>query len=408
MKRAISLLLALVVACGLSTVGFAASDVPGALTPSPRISIVDDGKGGSNYKIDAGDLFLANTKDQEIVGFDTTLTPGETYKLDVYLAQKSTADAEKVSDILGDDARLLTKADIGTGTVKFRLEKGRGSSAIQTAKVKTKGSGVNTTYYVEIITRDVYGTKMNEVEYELSTTVAGKDRLLETAPKPKNLTFKVGFPTMDDDMLDVGEEGTVIIYNTAPVITKDQFTELAKNTNYKNLYIEGEEGKWTFKGKVAGMKDTNFYYDFDPDTDLLNKFPDQEFMFLNFRGGVNFPTNGEMRIDVSDISDVYDTMYPYLYRDGKLTMINGTHDAGTDQLVFRTNYLGKFIVTNKRITDTSMLPDEPVPEEDAPPIVDLPAPPATNNPATGMPMDLTAVFGLISLAAASLVSRKRK
>jgi hypothetical protein len=210
---------------------------------------------------------------------------------------------------------------------------------------------------------------------------------------------------MDDNLLDVGEEGTIIIENEAPVIMKDQFTEIAKSANYKNIYIESEEeGSWSFKGKVAGMKDTNFYYDFDPDTDLLNKFPDQEFKFLTFRGGVNFPTNGEMRIDVSDVSDVFDTLYPYLYRDGKLTSINGTDDAGTSQLVFRTNHLGKFIITNKKITDSSMLPDEPVEEA---PIAEVPAPPATNNPYTGAPIDLTAVFGLISMAAGSLVSRKR-
>jgi hypothetical protein len=400
MKRAISLLLAMVVAFGLSAAAFAATDVPGRLTPSPRIELVPGAAAADNqYKIKAGEIFLAN-KDGQIVGFETRLIPGKTYEYDIYHATADTGG--KASDIFAATSSItpLTKADIGEkGQVQFHSVKGA-RQTIQSTKVKTKGNGPSATHYVEIKTREAYGTKTSDVEYELSVNGVGAPTYA-----PAKISFKVGFPAMDDSLLDVGEEGTIIIENEAPVIMKDQFTEIAKSANYKNIYIESEEdGNWSFKGKVAGMKDTNFYYDFDPDTDLLNKFPEQEFKFLSFRGGVNFPTNGEMRIDVSDVSDVFDTLYPYLYRDGKLTSINGTYDASTSQLVFRTNHLGKFIITNKKITDSSMLPEEPVEEA---PIAEVPAPPATSNPYTGVPIDLTAVFGLVSVAAGSLVSRKR-
>jgi LPXTG-motif cell wall-anchored protein len=279
--------------------------------------------------------------------------------------------------------------------------------------VRTRGSGASQTFYIEITTRNVYGTKLNDVEYDLSATVSGTALstnpglgMLPAVPTASINYFKVGFMTISDDQTDVGEEGTIVIYKETPVILKDQFADIAKSANYKNVIFEGEEGTWSFRGKVAGMKDSNFYYDFDPDTDLLNKFPEHEFKFLTFRAGVNFPTTGEMRIDVSDVSDTFNTMYAYLYREGKLTEINGTYDAATDELVFRTNYLGRFLISNRAITDTSLVP-ELEPEEEVP--VE-PHPPTTTNPHTGAPASANAMvaLGLVSLASAAVVGRKRK
>ncbi len=420
MRKAIALLLTLVVALSLGTAAYAATSQPGTYDPDANPYYLPGQSGGSleritaldntedsKYSYDGGELFLADTKEGHIVGNDTWLQPGKTYKFDVYLTT-GTGTAQSQNEIITNSARLLNKDDIGNGNVKFRIKSGSGRSAIQSTRVRTKTTNRKTTYQVEIVTRDVYGTKLNDVEYELSATVSGKNAAMTKAPAVALNTFKVGFATIDDDMTDVGEEGTLIISNTAPVVLKDQFTDIAQSANYKNIYVEGEEGNWSFKGKVAGMKDTNFYYDHEPDTDLMNKFPDQEFKFLTFRGGVNFPTTGEMRIDVSDVSDVFNTMYAYLHRDGKLTAINGTYDSATDELVFRTNHLGRFIISNERITDTSIVPEEPAPEEPLPE-PPLPVPPSgTGNPATGTPVDMTMALGLVTLAAAALVGKKNR
>jgi LPXTG-motif cell wall-anchored protein len=465
MKKAISLLLVLVVALSLSVVTFAATDYPGIGTNnfagntgiagtnnlagntgtaganhsagntgiarsnfadnSDIIFLPEPGELGSEeagnpqtfalrtptgtpnvttVTVNAGELFIADTKNSVVVGTDTVLKPNETYKFDVYYATSAitASDAAVISA-----SQLVRKGNLGsTGSVKFRTIKG--SSSIQSTKVRTKGSGNTQSYYVEISTRNLYGTKINDVEYDLSATISGTPPAapLAITPTASTNTFRVGFMTIEDNETDVGEEGTIVIYNDAPVILKEQFSDIAKSANYKNVTFEGEEGTWSFKGKVAGMRDTNFYYDFDPDTDLLNKFPEHEFKFLSFRAGVNFPTTGEMRIDVSDVSDTFRTMYAYLYRDGKLTEINGAYDSSTDELVFRTNYLGKFIITNQAITDTSLIEEPEFPEEEPA----IPIPPTTNNPHTGAAAstNVMVALGLVSLASAAAVSRKRK
>lgn len=304
-----------------------------------------DATGATYVLADVDDLILVDTKNQRIVGADNVLTPNETYKFDIYhvlAAGASTTAGTLRTDVdIIKGSELLRKDMVGTGSVKFTTVKGS-SQSIASVKVKTTTSAAKGSYYVEIVTKANYGTKLTDVEYRLTATSAGVTTPLSYTGIN---TFKVGF--MNDENLDtdIGEEGTIIIDRTLPVIMKDQFTDIAKSANYKNVIFEGEDGNWSFTGKVAGMKDTNFYYDYDPDTDILNRFPEHDFKFLNFRSGVSFPTTGTMRIDISDVNINNGRVYAYLYREGKLTEIAGTYDNLSDEIVFRTNYLGKFIIT---------------------------------------------------------------
>jgi LPXTG-motif cell wall-anchored protein len=450
MKKAISLLLALTMTLGLSVVAFAASDIPGTYsqntqntrghslntpnagrysmntpnagnysmnTPnagrysldtadSSGITYIADvapaTPGGTvTYNVNKGELFLVNNR--KVVGVDTELRPDETYKFDIYYANADSS-ARSDEELIRDFAKL-TKADIGKGTVKVRTLKG--SSAVVSAKVKTIGSGSTMTYRLEIETRPNYGTKMTDLEYNLNVVDTDTTNTFVESLH----TFTVGFNTISDSDTDVGEGGTITISNDAPVILKEQFSDIAKSANYKNIIFESDDGNWRFTGKVAGMKDTNFSYNYDPNTDLLNRFPEHEFKFLNFPAGVNFPTTGEMRIDVSDVSSDFRNMHTYLYRDGKLTEINATYDSGADEIYFRTNYLGRFIVSNERITDTSLFPEPEVEEEEEEyiPVPHVPETPGYNNPNTGA-ADTTGIMvtlGLVSLASAAAISRKR-
>jgi LPXTG-motif cell wall-anchored protein len=403
MKKAISLLLVLIVTLSISVVGFAATDIPAtyggptlfAATVTPPASPSTT----ATYTIPKGELFLVNSN--KIRGTESELRPNESYTFDIYYAANAISGKteDEILKATPPLASKLTKADIGAGTVKLRTVKG--SSAVSSAKVKTSGSGTAQTYRLEIDTRANYGVKTIDLEYTLN--VINTDTANTFAESTH--TFTVGFNTVSDAEVDVGEGGTITISNEAPVILKDQFSDMAKSANYKNVIFEADDGNWSFTGKVAGMKDTNFTFNYDPDTDLLNKFPENDFKFLNFPAGVNFPTTGEMRIDVSDVTDSFRTMYAYLYRDGKLTQINGTYNSATDELVFRTNYLGKFIITDIAITDTSLIPEENVPEENI-----IENRPGTNNPATGAANSANAfvALGLIALASAAAVSTKRK
>jgi hypothetical protein len=438
MKKAIALLVVFAVALSLSVVSFAATDIPytygannaagtqtnnatgnygannttrmnRALTNNTDSNdVIFFGESGiSNYAADilggtdtytfnAGEIILVNNG--RIIGEDSLLSPNETYKFDLYYATgHTTGPAGTVVGTAGvTNIDRLTKYQVGDGTVRARSVKG--SSQIQSAKIKTTGRGNATTYYLELETRANYGTTINDVQYTLSVLNASH-ALVDTTH-----LFRVGFNTISDSETDVGELGTITITNTAPVILKEQFTDIAKSANYKNVIFEAEDGNWSFTGKVNGMKDTNFSYNYDPDTDLLNRYPEHDFKFLNFPAGVNFPTSGEMRIDVSDVSGTFGTMYAYLYREGRLTEIAGTYESGADQIVFRTNYLGRFVITDRPITEASIVPEEPTE------IVPVPEVPQNQNPHTGASTvpNAIAAIGLLTLASGAVIRRKSK
>ena len=117
-----------------------------------------------------------------------------------------------------------------------------------------------------------------------------------------------------------------------------------------------------------------------------------------------------MRIDVSDVSDDWDRVYTYLYRNGRLTRINTTYDSQDDMIVFRTNYLGAFVMTPVEITDTTII-EQPTTESPAPSPPQQPGTGGTNNPNTGIPAGMNLIVGLGSLSlltAGSVILRKRK
>ena len=424
MKKAISFLAVLALALSFCIVGFA--------DPDAEVNVIPNGDAGNLqspapyaandfmpllmppmvngndlvYTIRPGELFLVD-EGNNIVAPDAWLIPGTDYAFDIYYNANPPVVAA-ANDISGTNSEILGNNDIKKLTYGDLMKNAslklsvRNSGPLTSSKIRTVGAStnVNSTYRLELTTRQNYGVRMSEVEVTLSVSGAHAVQIPDFVFADSTYNFRVGYNTIDDADTDVGEDGTLIISNDYPVILKDQFTDIAKSANYKNVNFEAEDGSWSFTGKVSGMKDTNFIYNEDPDEDLLNKFPDQDFKFLNFPGGVNFPTTGEMRINVSDVSDDFSNMYVYLYRDGKLTQINGTYDSGADEVVFRTNYLGRFVITNNEITNTSLIPDTDhgtSPEE------------IGTNPSTGIAtgVNLTAVMALTALGGGILIRRKR-
>lgn len=431
MKRAISLLVALATASSMGVATFAADDTPGIATRSadtftaatddtltstdndtftfPNL-MVEEGTVEGTFTVGAHELFLVANTDY-VIGAETPLIPDKDYTFEIWINNSGDPLVTDANGRLVSAATTtrLTGAMVDGGTLRIRSVKG--SSAITSAKIKTKGRGNTATYTMEIDTRANYGTKITDVEYNLVVTGQGATGAALAQINTSALAFKVGFPAISDDETDVGEDGYITITNDAPVIKKDQFTDIAKSANYKAINIEGEDGGWVYKGRVSGTKDSNFYFSYDVVSDLVEKFPDQEYKFLNFKGGVTFSAMGEMRIDVSDISDDFGTVYTYLYRNGKLTAIDTTYDSGTDEVVFRTNYLGTFVITDTEITDTTIIgeaeePEEPEPEPEEP----EPEEPAHGNPGTGAnrAVNVAVTLGLVSLASAGAISRKKK
>lgn len=424
MKKAISLLaaFALVFTMGIAT--FAADDITGTANALPEMRSARASISGDDITIPKSELFIVNNG--KIGGVYEKLDPDTEYKFDIYYNAKINSGTSEPEDWIGDAADLSAAVKAGTDLVRLtakelaggeiRLRTVKGSTHVQSARIKSSGRGEAETYQLVIKTRASYGTKVNDVEYSLTPHNVDTGKTGYVLTEGTTVGFEVGYEKIPDDDLDIEEDGYIYISNDYPVITKDQFSDLAKNVNYKAVNFEADDGGWRYTGRVSGMKDTNFFYDYDFITEIMDMFPDQDYKFLNFRGGVNFPSAGEMRIDVDDVVDSFgvNTMYTYLYRNGKLTQIDTSFDSSSREIVFRTNYLGNFVITDKEITDTSIIeggtgeePGEPEePEEPDEPGEDN----GTNNPDTGADraMDLAVTLGLVSLATAGALSRKKR
>lgn len=447
MKKAISLLVAMVLSASIGVAAFAAEDVAGTngtndtpetpettgatdttgtggaaitddTTPMVRalISSGDITAGNETITINKGELYLVDAGNQVVGGIYNLLDPGTEYTFRIHYATDDITEqtSSAVAGNTTQGAELTGKALAG-GTIRLRTV--RGSSHIQSARIKTIGRGDTARYELVLTTRNTYGTKMNEVEYSLGVTGSTNET---TTFKDSGHIFQVGWRSIPDDETQIGEGGYITISNDYPVITKEQFTAIAKSVNYKTVNFEGEDAGWLFTGRVSGMGDTNFHYTYDVTPELINLFPEQDFKFLTFNAGVTFPASGEMHIDVSDVSEAYGrNLYTYLYRNGKLTLVDTTYDVGANEVVFRTNYLGSFVITDRAITNTSIVGEENKEEEEEEVTPNENTDNETNNnvnnihgnPQTGAASAMNAIvaLGLATVATAgAILPRKRK
>ncbi len=449
MKKCFSLMLALamILLSGISV--FAAEDIaPGATTRNGVFVYDVEGTGDASSRlaydnnttvsIEAGEIVLA--QGAQLIVPDTHLDPNTEYSFEVYYANKditgfnvnsgnvsTSADFTRMSEYaLNDPTATPTAAT--SATAKLRLRSGKGNSAVDSASLKTSGSGAAKVYRLVIETKDTYNTKQIETEYKFSVVGTTDTAVLNTNGTGA-VSFKIGHKIMDDDEVDsYGEGDTVTISNEYPIWTKKQIERLVKENDYRAIELEHEDGSWFYEGRMNGMGDTNFFttqeaipaiinleedlYDIAGDSNVYER----DYKFLILPAGVTFPTNGEMRIDVSDVSGTWDRMFTYLYRNGTLTRINTTYNAVDDVIVFRTNYLGAFVMTDREITNTNVLGQDPAnslpPETPAPAPAPTPTPaPGNQNPNTGLPAALNLSLGLGSLSlltAGSMIVRRRK
>jgi hypothetical protein len=424
MKKALASLIALATVCSMATIALADTDSGVDIVADNALATyLEYDSTTGNITANQGDLVLV-AADKRLVLPDAELKPGTEYKFDIYYALDQVTGYNNSTDIDTTKFAKLTGAEMDGAKIKLRVRTTKTSSSVASIKINTRGSGNNTTYQVVIATREEYGVKQNEVSYNIVFS-GGTPTFVTTLPPPElpegetyaeesaNLTagsasFLVGWKAISQDLIDnYGEEDILTIDSERPVIKKDQFTTLAQNANYRPVILEGQSGEWAYEGRVSGMSAANFYTTHEAVPAVVNAMADnQDFKFFTFSAGVTFPTNGELRLDVSDISDDFDTIYTYLYRDGILTPIATSYDSSMDQIYFRTNYLGAFLMTDREITNEDLLGNtdngtdiaEPEPE---------PENHNTQNPGTGAADGTLALLGLASVAGA-FVSRKKK
>lgn len=410
MKKAIALLVAVVAAFSINVSAFAAlgTDMTRSLEwagdtsdANPKVS-VEKNQLVLGYSANGGPVAVLP---------ETFLQPGNEYTYQLYRVDQDYTSVEP------NQIAMTPVSDTVLDGGKLKIRTVKGSANVVSAKIEKKGSGAGSIYNFKIETKETYGTKINDLEYNVVVTgqSANGERILDA-----NIQFQTGYRAMTDEDIDYYDEGDLItIMRDRPVITKKQFETLAKNYNYKAISFTGEDGDWTFTGRVSGMGDANFLTTYDVAPEIIIAYPEQDYKFITFNAGVTFPTNGELRLDVSDIADsnINPSLYAYLYRNGTLTPISTTYDSTNTELVFRTNYLGTFVITDTEITDTSIVGNEENPTPEEPAVEEPETPPVEgetgnntgNNPNTGMDatMNLLATLGLAAIGGGTAI-RKRK
>lgn len=401
MKKALALLMALATACTLGIGAYAAeaeAEYEGYAIQTAIEWGNNSTEGNPTLNLQSGQIVLgysvasnARAAGTAIVLLpDTFLKAGNEFSYQLF---KVVGDHTNVAP---NNVNLepITESDLGS-TGRLRIRTAKGSSNVVSAKVEKKGSGNAARYFFKIETKATYGTKVNDLEYVISAT--GTTGLVEA-----NVMLQTGYRSiLDSDVDDFDEGGLIMITEERPVITAKQFQTLAKNGNFKPIEITNEEEDWRYIGRVSGMSSSNFLTTYDVIPDIVNNYPDNDYKFVTFNAGITFPTNGELRLNVDDFDVPGSQLFAYLYRDGELTPITTTYDNVTSELVFRTNYLGAFLITSTELDDIDLgEPENPDENGNEP----------GTNPPTGASRAVNAVvaLGLVSLATAGAVSRKRK
>ncbi len=295
----------------------------------------------------------------------TLLTPGETYEIDV--------------DVTGVDVDL-------DDTHQFRVSYTKGASSVESMKFEQDSDGSLT---LVVKTKTTWPTTQTSVEAKIDLRTKTGNKLV----KSTTISYKVGYAklTLPADL----EKGDFVeVDPAAPVVTKDVFEKLAKLNDYKAVTLN--YGDWKFEVKVNDMKDANLVSNSNPVKEILTKFEDQEFKFVTFPAGPKFNSKGTVTVDMSVEEDDFAGKYfVYRYLDGKLTLITSTYNAGNAELSFSTDTLGRFVITNKQITDTTIVTGGTG---------------STKNPNTGA-NDMVAVataLAVVSLLAGVVVLKKSK
>lgn len=310
MKKALSFVLAMATMASMAVTAFAQTNLDTM----------------ESTQVENGIYFAA---DESGATIDGLLTPGEEYSFTVQIKE----EGQELTDLT--EEHLEGK--------KFDISAEEGKSNIETFKIEEAGGKYN----LIVETRKFWPSEQQLVNY----TVKLINRSTGKAEYTNNLEFFVGYEYADDAQINSLEEGDYIeVDPNRPVYTKAQLEKIAKLNNYKKVTFTN--GSWKYTVNVTDMDNLNLLHNESAIKEIITQFEDQDFKFVSFPAGPTFNQNGKVEIDVSsEIEGFNGSYYVYRYLNGKLSLIDSTFSEEDETLSFETRTLGRFVITNKEITD---------------------------------------------------------
>ncbi|MEG1972743.1 MAG: hypothetical protein RR315_06240 [Oscillospiraceae bacterium] len=258
------------------------------------------------------------------------LTAGDEYLFPVNVSIKGDSSEPLTDEILKDYSFKISNT-------------GKKNSLKEFKSVKVSGN-----YHLSVEVKAGYPTESTEEEYTLKLSQKAGERK-ETQI---TLNFETGAKAVDDSVIDaLDKEDVIEVDNKTPVFTKEQLGRIARKNNYKPVNFEGEG--WNFKVNITDMPSINLSNDQKPIALIMEKFPENNFEFINFNGDTKFNVNGILEIPVDNISEDYkQKFFVYRYNGEKLLPVAASYNHEEDILSLSSNVLGRFVITDKQIAST--------------------------------------------------------
>ncbi len=330
MKRTLSILLALMLAAGMSLNSFAVT----ALNENTETNVP--------LSTEAAASSLSLGFDEESgLSFGSHLEPNQTYRFPILL-DRAPVKEEQLEGL------------------KLRVETAEDRNAVRSIKVIED----NGEYLLEVKTLSGYPTEAVHYVGQLKLMKKNSSK----AEAALELSFSSGYNSVNAESVQAAQQGEeLLLENSAPVISEEQFDYMDRELNGDKLIIRGDG--WTYEVRITGQKDVNMVHNDSINRDIVRQFNEQNFAFLSFPAGPVFDFTGTLTIDLSDYEDLGERVYLYSYYNNKLNRVFATYVEYEETLSFPTKYFGHFVITDKEIPNGTVIhcedekpvtPSEPV------------------------------------------------
>ena len=268
---------------------------------------------------DKGKITFGTDKSGGVLSKNEVLKPWQTYEFPIKL------NGEVLTNEMGDK-------------YKIRLENIKGKNAVKEIKV-LKGAE---NYYLKLELMPLSYTQQTAVEYRLTMTN-------DTEKLTGDFGFMAGFPSVYDDYinnLSAGED--IRVNNDFPVFTREQLNRISEKNGWKNVSFVGDN--WRYTVNVTDKGPANFLYNHNNIDDIISKYPQNDFLFLNFPAGPQF-AQSTLTLDLAQYENSFtDKIYGYSYYNGKLTPLAVKFDKENLTAELTVYGLGQYLITDKPLS----------------------------------------------------------
>ena len=216
---------------------------------------------------------------------------------------------------------------------KLTLTVEQGSAHLAHARL-TQKEGVHT---LELKAASVFAAPAAPVSLTLRRMADGQ----ETAAC--QVSFRVGWPAADDDLLDNLQAGEAIpVDSAAPAFTRAQIQKLMERGG--RLVFQGEG--WRYEVTPASARDVCLLFSADPIGAVANRLQEEgrELAFFSFPAASSLG-KGTLTLEVPSLAGE-EALYVYRYAYGRLYRYPAAYDAAAGTVSFTTSVLDRFVVTN--------------------------------------------------------------